>query len=175
MDSKTVREDLKQFKSSVVSGGPQGRREGPKKKTLTRPLTLIGVGASEITVGKQKRVAPLKLRFLLLEKLADGRRDYSAAALDRAVPAGAAPHRTWPARDGVVGEFFVTVRPTKTGVPQHDLVALHAAARGKELRVEVKTRHFAILDASGATVHGTALDLVDMALVAPPAAAAAKK
>lgn len=106
-----------------------------------------------------------RLRFLLLDQLNDGKRDFSAATLKRAIPFDSgAPFKLWEARDNVVGEFWVTI-PKARAARTEFWKTTYVAMRGKEVIVEVALRKYRFVQGDK-QMAGVSLDLQDLELAA---------
>ena len=101
-----------------------------------------------------------RFRFLLLDSLRDGRRDYSGVALKNAIQKGPTPpYKFWECRDGVVGEFWTTPPKKRAEHWKEKFVSL----RGKEVTVVVATRKYSFIPrGSGERITGISLDLIDL-------------
>lgn len=119
-------------------------------------LTLNALGAAPDDFGR--------LRFLLLDELKSGKKDYSSTALARAIPPSLTrPFKLWDARDGVVGEFWVIAPKRKEKL----FATMHAEARGKEVAVEVSLRRYHFTPpGKEESIAGISLDLLDITEIA---------
>lgn len=103
-----------------------------------------------------------RMRFLLLDELNDGKKDYSASVITRYMGKDmAGPFKMWPADDNVVGEFWVVVPKGR----QKHWSAIYTPLRGREVSVEVKPRRYAFI-AGDVKREGVTFDLVDISPLA---------
>lgn len=101
-----------------------------------------------------------RFRFLLLNELNSGRKDFSAQTLARSIPRGmSTPYKLWEARDGVVGEFWTAVPKTRTSFWKE----LYTSLRGQEVSVTVCLRKYSFAPAgSDKRITGVSLDVIDL-------------